>query len=97
MIDTPELTVSFFNSSDAVIDAVEILICPKNRFGEPLEAYGYSDLCFLGTDNDILAAETLGTETWTLDGYHTATGANLTVLRVHFIDRATWDNGKWVP
>ena len=97
LIGTPVLSVGLLNASDATVDAVEIQICPLNRFGESLKAYGFSDECLVGTTNSLTASGDLEVAKWTLFGYDTASQANLTILRVHFVDRIlSWNRGRWV-
>lgn len=96
-IGTPVISVGLLNASDATVDAVEIQICPLNRFGESLKAYGFSDECLVGTTNSLTASGDLEVAKWTLFGYDTASQANLIILRVHFVNRIlSWDRGRWV-
>lgn len=88
----PEAVVTVVNESGVALDALDVMICAFNAYGETVPQYiPGRPSCFKGVANaPHVAAGGTYTETWTLFGQETATKVTAKPLRSHTVSGAVW-------
>ena len=86
---TKKASMKVYNAWGKTADAFSVQIRCFNNFGRPVYGYGYRQV-FKGICQSELVFDELGTFSWTMWGYDTATKFSATITEVHFTDGSTW-------
>lgn len=90
ILGNPEARVTIKNISDATIDAFDVRICARNRYGESVKRYGIDSACITGTASARVAPGGSYTAVWTLYGQDTASAVTVSPSRSHTTGGDTW-------
>jgi len=89
-IGIPEVTLTVINNSKKVIDAFEVEFVCRDNFGRTLRSFGYGASSYVGISQNRIAPGGFEDDTWTFNGFSTATKFTPRIVRIHFSNGTTW-------